>query len=85
MNNTTKEEIEKLLKPVLEQFHKDNPFKAVVINFIDSSNPKNAETHLRASLDSRIKTPKNSEDWAFVLEKIVQALKAPTVEDKELI
>lgn len=81
----SKEEIEDLLIPIFEQFRKDNPFKVVVINFIDSSNPKDAKTNIRVTLDSGIKTPENSEDWALVLEKIVQALKAPTVEDNELI
>ena len=85
MNNETKEDIKNLLKPVFDQFCKDNPFKIVIINFVDSSNPKGGPTALHVTLDSGIKTPENSEDWALVLEKIVQALRAPTVEDNELI
>lgn len=85
MNDITEKDVKNLLQPIIEQFLKDNPFKSIIINFIDSSNPKGNPSTLRISLDSGIKTPENSEDWASVLEKIVQALRAPTVEDNELI
>ena len=84
MNNVIKEKIADMFKPIFEQFRQDNAYKAIIINFVDSSNPKGSPTTLRVSLDSGIKTPENSEDWASVLEKIVQALRAPTVE-KELV
>lgn len=85
MNNIIEEDVENLLQPIIEQFLKDNPFKSIIINFVDSSNPKDVPSTLRISLGGGIKTPENSEDWASVLEKIVQALRAPTVEDNELV